>query len=91
MLVKIAKKEKTEMKPKKLTKRKIQHTKCSQHTNICTQHTNNMKSIIIPGAWRASQNNSSRSKHDQTETTANMQPRLKRPGRDNRKRSTGSE
>ena len=57
---------------------------------ICNQHTYKVHynvwcdgepaEIIPPGQV-----------NDLSEATANMQPRLKRPGRDNRKRSTGRE
>ena len=44
MIVKIAKKNTKLNEAQKAHKMKIQHTKCSQHTNTCNQHTKNLQS-----------------------------------------------
>ena len=86
MLVKIAKKTQNWMKPNKLTKKSTYHLSpekgCSATNYFSIQ-------ILVNG--EPAVKISSRSKRDQTEATGIMQPELKRPGRDNRKRSTGSE
>ena len=54
MFVKIAKNTKLD-EAQKAHKKKIQHTKCSQHTNICNQHTNDLKTVLkFLVRWRAS-------------------------------------
>ena len=57
MIVKIKEKNTKLNEAKKAHKIRIQHTKCSQHTNACNQHTKNpqsayqcsAKSIMTPG------------------------------------------
>ena len=44
MIVKIKEKNTKSNKAKKAHKIRIQHTKCSQHTNACNQHTKNPQS-----------------------------------------------
>ena len=55
MIVKIKEKNTKLNEAQKAHKKKIQHTKCSQHTNACNQHTNDLEKILEPLVrWRAS-------------------------------------